>query len=129
MRTIANIETTSLDRWPYMLDKDQATLGGYVDERDERTGDTGTPGLEKGYIDVHEMYAEPWVYQILLDDEQFGLESWLMEKVSTRFSRDENEEFVNGTSRIRGFLSYPTANTEDDARDWGTLQYVASGAA
>lgn len=129
MRQICNIETTSLDRYPYLLDQEEANLGGYVDERDERTGNTGTPKLGTGYIDLHEVYAEPWVTQRLLDDEQFGLESWLTRKIAERYARFENDEFVNGDTKIRGFLSYPAVVTADATRAWGSLQYIASGGA
>jgi HK97 family phage major capsid protein len=35
----------------------------------------------------------------------------------------------NGTNKPKGFLTAPTAVTSDTTRPFGTLQYVASGAA
>ncbi|PZP16871.1 MAG: phage major capsid protein, partial [Sphingomonas hengshuiensis] len=47
------------------------------------------------------------------------------------FAKAEGAAFVNGngTNRPRGFLASPTVATGDATRAFGTLQYLASGAA
>ena len=67
----------------------------------------------------------------MLDDVAFDLESWLAGEVATEFARAEGAAFVagNGTNRPKGFTTYTTTNEVDSVRAWGSLQYVASGAA
>jgi len=61
----------------------------------------------------------------------FDVEAWLAGEIAADFARAEGVAFVTGTgvSQPRGFLTYPVAATADAGRPWGTLQFVASGAA
>ena len=67
----------------------------------------------------------------MLDDAAFDVESWLADEITREFARAEGAAFVsgNGTNRPQGFLSVPTAVTGDATRAFGTIQYVAAGAA
>lgn len=51
--------------------------------------------------------------------------------MATEFARAEGVAFVSGTgvAQPKGFLTYPVATAGDGTRPFGTLQYVASGAA
>lgn len=78
-----------------------------------------------------ELFANPAASQAMLDDAAFDAESWLAGEIAAEFAKAEGAAFVSGsgTNRPRGFLTYATTNEADGARAFGTLQYVASGAA
>lgn len=67
----------------------------------------------------------------MLDDAMFDVETWLANEIGREFAVAEGSAFVggNGTNRPKGFLSYTATNEADAVRDFGELQYVASGAA
>ena len=54
-----------------------------------------------------------------------------MSEIATEFAKAEGSAFVNGdgVDKPKGFLTYTTAATSDATRAFGSLQYVASGAA
>src|SRR3546814_20917480 len=56
---------------------------------------------------------------------------WLADESAREFAGAEGTACGggNGTNRPKGFLSYAATDEDDAARDFGTLQYVASGAA
>src|SRR3546814_10088083 len=78
-----------------------------------------------------ELYANPAASQAMLDDAMFNVEDWLADEIAREFAVAEGTAFVggNGTNRPKGFLSHTATDEDDAARDFGTLQYVASGAA
>src|SRR3546814_14222985 len=67
----------------------------------------------------------------MLDDAMFNVEDWLADEIAREFAVAEGTAFVggNGTNRPKAFLSYAATDEDDAARDFGTLQYLASGAA
>jgi len=69
--------------------------------------------------------------QAMLDDAQFDVEGWLASEIAMEFGKTEGAAFVSGTgtNQPKGFLTYTTTNEVDAVRAFGTLQYVASGAA
>jgi HK97 family phage major capsid protein len=73
----------------------------------------------------------PAASQAMLDDAMFDVEAWLADEIGREFAVAEGSAFVggNGTNRPKGFLSYTATNEADSVRDFGELQYVASGAA
>ncbi|WP_375397141.1 phage major capsid protein [uncultured Sphingomonas sp.] len=93
--------------------------------------ETATPTFNEIAPPMGDLYANPSASQAMLDDAQFDVESWLADEIATEFARAEGAAFVNGngTSRPRGFLQAPTATASDATRAFGTLQYLASGAA
>jgi HK97 family phage major capsid protein len=81
---------------------------------------------------VFNLDTEPKATQNLLDDAATNVESWLADKVGSKFGRFENKEFVTGAAnKIRGFvLGYPVALDDGSGSvPWGTIGYVATGVA
>jgi len=103
---------------------------GWVAETDARA-ETATPVFRELAPPAGELYANPAASQAMLDDAQFDVEAWLANEIATEFARAEGQAFVagNGVNKPKGFLSYPIVADNDATRAWGSLQYVASGAA
>lgn len=93
--------------------------------------ETGTPSFAEIAPPMGDLYANPAASQAMLDDASFDIEAWLSGEIAMEFARAEGAAFVNGdgVSQPKGFLAAPTAATADAARAFGTLQYLASGAA
>lgn len=106
------------------------TPAGWAAETDPRP-DTGTPVFVEIAPPMGELYANPSASQAMLDDAAFDVEGWLADEIAAQFASMEGAAFVNGSgvNRPRGFLQQPVAATADATRAFGTLQYLASGAA
>ncbi|MBY0582431.1 MAG: phage major capsid protein [Sphingomonas sp.] len=106
------------------------TPSGWASEVAPRP-DSATPSFIEIAPAMGELYANPSASQAMLDDALFDVEAWLADEIAMEFASAEGAAFVNGSgvSRPKGFLQYPTAVTADGARSFGTLQYLASGAA
>lgn len=127
MRQIASVQTISTDALEGIEDLGEAGAG-YADEQNT-SGDTTTPQVGKWKIQVYWIDTEPKATQQLLDDASVNIEAWLAGKVSDKFARFENREFVAGaTGKIRGITSYTTAADSGAGVTWGQIGYVASGA-
>lgn len=129
MRQYASIATISTDALEGAVDVDECEAG-YVGEMQARAT-TGNPTIGKWSIPVHELYAKPRTTQKVLDDAAFDLEGWLVKKIGEKLGRLENREFVNGSTKIRGFLSYDVVTTlaGDDYTAKRKIQYTKTGAA
>ncbi len=127
MRQYATVMTISSDSVEFLRDTDEAEAN-WVGEQETRS-DTNNPQIGKSKITVFELSASPKATQKLLDDSSLDVEQWLAMKVADKFSRTENNAFVNGNgvAKPRGFLSFTTAATGDASRAWGTLEHVATG--
>ncbi len=103
---------------------------GWVAENAGRP-ETATPLFSEIAPPMGEIYANPAATQPMLDDAMFDVEAWLANEIATEFARAEGVAFVAGTgvAQPKGFLTYPVAAAPDATRPFGTLQYVASGAA
>ena len=103
---------------------------GWVAETAQRP-ETTTPSFTEISPPWGELYANPAATQAMLDDAVFDVEAWLAGEISLEFAKQEGAAFISGTgtNRPKGFLTYPTATTADAARPFGTLQYIAAGAA
>lgn len=103
---------------------------GWVAETAGRP-ETGTPTFAEIAPPMGEVYANPAATQALLDDAMFDVEAWLAGEIATEFARAEGVAFVSGTGtdQPKGFLTYPVSNAGDASRPFGTVQFVASGAA
>ena len=103
---------------------------GWVAETAARP-ETATPTFREMVPPGGDLYANPAVSQAMLDDAMFDVETYIAGEIATEFARAEGAAFVsgNGTNRPQGFLTYTTTNEADTVRAWGSLQYVASGAA
>lgn len=132
VRSIANVITIGSQAYEYPLDTNDAATGGWVGEMTPARTATGTPNLGMGRIPVYEQYAMPDTSQQMLEDAILDIETWLLDKVTGKFTRVENVAFVtgNGSQKPRGFMDYAAAadTAEDSGRAWGKLQYLVSGA-
>ena len=106
------------------------TPSGWVAE-DAARPLTDTPDFFEIVPPMGDLYANPAASQAMLDDAQFDVEGWLAGEVASEFARAEGAAFVggNGTNKPKGFLSGTITNEADGVRAFGTLQYLASGAA
>jgi HK97 family phage major capsid protein len=108
---------------------DRSDVGtGWVTETGS-VSETATPLIERISIRLHQLAAMPKASQRLLDDSAFDVEGWLAEKIASRFIRSESAAFVNGdgVDKPKGILL--PAKVPNSAWTWGSLGYVASGAA
>jgi len=129
IRAIANVVRTGSAGYRKLV-----TTGGIVSGWASETGarsETATPTFQEIAPPAGELFANPSASQAMLDDAQFDVEGWLAEEIAREFARAEGAAFVsgNGTSKPKGFLTYTTTSEADATRAFGTLQYVASGAA
>ncbi|MGY2734793.1 phage major capsid protein [Sphingomonas sp. UYP23] len=106
------------------------TISGWAAEVDPRPA-TATPTFTEIAPPMGELYANPSASQAMLDDAAFDVEAWLADEIATEFAQAEGAAFVNGSgvNQPKGFLQAPIATAADAARAFGTLQYLASGAA
>jgi HK97 family phage major capsid protein len=127
MRRVARIKKITTSDYKKLVSVG-GTEAGWVGEHDARA-ETSTPELAQVAPTIGEIYANPGVTQVALDDIAFDAGEWLVEEVSSVFADKEGEAFItgNGVGKPRGILSYPTTNEIDSVRAWGTLQYVAGG--
>lgn len=105
-------------------------VSGWVSETAPRP-ETETPDFAEIAPPMGELYANPAASQAMLDDAMFDVERWLGEEIGREFARAEGVAFVSGdgVNKPRGFLVSPVSALSDATRGFGTLQYVASGAA
>ena len=127
IRQLANIVKTSTEEQSGIEDLNEVGVG-YADEP-EPPVETSTPDVGRWRMAVHELRAEPRISQKLLEDAGFDVENWLMKKVSDRFSRFQNKEFVIGANRIRGFMTYPATPDSGSGVPWGQIGTTATGQA
>lgn len=101
---------------------------GWASETGARP-DTGTPNFVEIVPPMGELFANPSASQAMLDDAMFDVEAWLANEIAVEFARNEGVAFVTGSGvgQPLGYLTYPTATTDDTTRPFGTLQYLASG--
>ena len=106
------------------------TPSGWVAETAERA-ETNTPAFVEIAPPFGELYANPAASQAMLDDAAFDVEAWLAQEIASEFARAEGAAFVNGSgvNRPKGFLQAPNSAQADGVRPFGTVQYLASGAA
>lgn len=132
MRQVSRVITIGAPAWEAPWKSSKGTSGGWVGEQQSRTS-TATPTVGMQRIETHEQYAYPEVTQAILDDAAIDIEGFLVEDTEEEMARQENTAFVSGTGvmKPRGFLDYKSdaVTTADASRDWGVLEYIASGAA
>jgi HK97 family phage major capsid protein len=127
MRRLANVRPISSDALEEIYDRDSAGAE-WVAETGSRPATT-SPQIGKWRIPVNEIYANPLISQQLLDDSALDLGTWLVGKIAVSFAEKEGSAFVqgDGVGKPRGIISYDAVTTGDATREWGKLQYVASG--
>lgn len=117
MRGICTVITTAMEAVEVIID-DEEPGSEWVAETDS-SGDTTTPGIASLEIPTHEQQAMPKATLKMLEDSSWNVESWLSNKVSDRFSRQENNAFVlgDGIKKATGFTTYAAwANNEQYER-------------
>lgn len=124
-RSIARVMNISSSSADVIVDTKLPQVG-WVGEKEDRP-ETEAPDLAKINIPVHELYAKPKATQALLDDAAVNLEDWLVQKVTEKMRRFENESFIsgNGQKKPKGFLSYETV--DQSAWTWGKLEHLKTG--
>lgn len=128
MRTIASVQTISTDALEGTFDDDELSVG-MVGETAARA-ETSTPKLGAWRIPVHEGFAKPRATQRLLDDSSVDIEMWLASKVSDKFGRLQENQFVvgDGNGKARGITTYTPVLTGSGARSsGGTIRTVKTG--
>jgi HK97 family phage major capsid protein len=129
IRAIANVVKVGSAGYRKLVTKG-GTPSGWVAE-DAARAETNTPDFIEIAPPFGELYANPAASQTMLDDGAFDFESWLAQEIATEFARAEGAAFVSGTgvNQPKGFLAAPVSAQGDSVRAFGTLQFVASGAA
>jgi len=109
LRSVAAVQVISTDALEGLIDDDEAGAE-WVGET-QLTDNEKTPKVGAWRIPAHEMATRPKATMRILEDAAISIEQWLASKVADKFSRTENEAFVNGdgNKRPRGFLTYPAA--------------------
>jgi HK97 family phage major capsid protein len=107
-----------------------AMPAGWASETGAR-GETQTPVFNEVAPPMGDLFANPAASQAMLDDAAFDVEAWLAEEIGREFARAEGQAFVagNGVNKPRGFLAAPIAETGDEVRAFGTLQFIKTGVA
>lgn len=129
IRSVANVVRTGSAGYRKLVTSG-GTPSGWASETGARA-ETATPTFNEIIPPAGELFANPAASQAMLDDTQFDVESWLAGEIAMEFAQAEGAAFVagTGTNQPKGFLTYTTTNEADGVRAFGTLQYVASGAA
>ena len=129
IRAIANVVRTGSAGYRKLVNAG-GIVSGWASETGAR-GETGTPSFNEIVPPGGELFANPAASQAMLDDAQFDVEGWLASEIAREFAAAEGAAFVsgNGANKPKGFLTYAATNEADGARAFGSLQYVASGAA
>jgi HK97 family phage major capsid protein len=109
------------------VDREVATAA-WVSEQAPRPS-TAAPRLIEFRCEAFEMYAAPKASQLLIDVADIDVLGWLTGKITEGFGVLEDSSFFNGdgVNKPRGLLTIPTSAQDDDARAWGTIQYVKTG--
>jgi HK97 family phage major capsid protein len=127
VRQNASVQSISTaDALEGMEDLDEAAVG-YAGEHSV-SGVTTTPQIGQWRIPVYWIDTEPKTTQQILDDASVNVEAWLASKVSDKFGRFENSEFINGVNKVKGFvLGYTLALDSGSGVTWGTVGYMKTG--
>lgn len=129
IRSIANVVRVGSAGYRKLVTQN-GVASGWAAETASRP-ETDTPTFNEIVPSFGDLYANPAATQTMLDDAQFDVEGWLAGEIANEFAKAEGSAFVtgNGTDKPKGFLTGAIAATSDATRAFGTLQYIASGAA
>ncbi|MBW4330583.1 phage major capsid protein [Stakelama sp. CBK3Z-3] len=128
IRSIANVVKVGSSGYRKLVTSG-GTPSGWTGETGARP-ETETPVFNEIAPPMGELYANPAASQAMLDDAGFDVETWLAGEIANEFARAEGAAFVSGSgvNQPKGFLNVGTSSAGDAARDFGTLQYLPSGA-
>lgn len=127
IRAVANVVRTGTSGFRRLISTG-GTASGWVSETGARP-ETASPKLAEIAPPTGELYANPSATQAMLDDAAFDLEGWLAGEIATEFARAEGAAFISGTgtNQPKGFLAGTTSAAADQARAFGSLQFIGSG--
>ena len=136
VRQVANVMTTTSDVMDFIIDDNEATPGTWSGET-ETNSVSATPDIGLLSIPVHEIREKVLASQRILDDAGFDVQSWLVNKITTRFTRQENTSFISGdgSKLAKGILDYgkwtgaAVVEPNDGNYERNALEYVVSGSA
>lgn len=111
LRELATVRTIGTDALEIVTQSSEFAAG-WVSEAGSRA-QTDNATLNKIIIPTHEMYANPYATQKVLDDAAADLESWIGTYVGDKLGRLEATSFISGSgaNSPKGILSY-TAGTD-----------------
>lgn len=91
---------------------------------------TATPGWTTLTFNTGELYANPAISQIALDDVAIDLEQWLANEVDGEFAIQENIAFLsgNGTNKPIGILNYVTGGANAATHPFGAILATTAAA-
>ena len=127
IRAVANVVNVEAGSYDVLVDR--GDMGAGWSNETGPQAETATPAFERIAIRLHELSAMPKASQRLLDDAAFDIDAWLAGRIAEKFSVAEAAAFVggDGNDKPRGFLTHPMV--ANSAWSWGSIGYVASGAA
>jgi len=102
---------------------------GWVGETTARA-QTNSPELAQRTATFGEVYARPRVYQHMIEDGFFDVESWLTGEIARQFAEAEGVAFLsgNGTNKPVGILNGLTLDASAAANDsTGVYQVISTG--
>ncbi|KRS18235.1 phage major capsid protein [Roseovarius indicus] len=129
VRRVAQVVKTTSPDYAKLIGR-RGTGSGWTSETGTRTSQD-TPNLAQVKPSMGELYTYGTVTRHLLEDAAFDIEAWLIENIVTEFAVQEGAAFVSGdgVNKPVGFLAGDApVSTGDDTRDFGTLQFIATGA-
>lgn len=120
MRKLATIERISTDQLIILVDFDDFDAEYVKEIRTQSI--TKNAEFYKKKIEVHEISAKPKASLRLLEDSAVNIENWISRKLSDKFSRLDNNNFINGNGvgKPRGILTY------EDGTIYGKVEQVES---
>ena len=106
------------------------STSGWVGETDPRPK-TNTPQFVEIRPVMGEIYSNPAVSQISLDDMFFDAENELAQEIANDFATREGQAFLSGDGNMKpkGILDHPQAAQKDGVRPYGTLELVQTATA
>lgn len=127
IRSIANVVNVMATSYDVLIDHTEMGAGWGTEAGP--MAETSTPQIERISIALHELSALPKASQRLLDDSAFDIETWLSDRIASKFARSEAAAFIagDGLDKPMGFLSHPAI--DDNLWSWGTMGYIPTGTA
>ncbi len=130
IRSIARVVQTGTTDYHQVVNRG-GLAAEWVGEVSTRTQPTATPDFADVVPTFGELSATPEATRHSINDLFFDVEAMLAADGAERFAIAEGIAFISGdgTNKPTGFLAGTPVSTADASRAFGTLQYVATGAA
>lgn len=129
VRQFADVRTIDNPRHRILVNV-RGTGSGWVGETQTRAG-TDTPELEAIEPPVGTIYSLASLSEEIIDDFAQDVEQWLIGDIAEHLAEQESQAFISGdgTNKPSGFLSGTPTTSGDATRDFGDLQFIATGSA